>query len=129
MKINPDKYYTPKEDEFHSGFRYGAHSFTGDTFNWVKKEYEFGYDLGFSDLRVKYLDRKDIEELGWTETCYMGKGYMRTYRLKTKPDVRLLFDDTCKNLEYINMSIVLMHDHLFYGKVKNYNELKKIMEI
>ena len=71
-----DKYYTPEIKEFHIGFEYEYEDIneSGSTTSWYKtviKEnecYIIDQHLKYSDdlnLRVKYLDKEDIESLGW----------------------------------------------------------------
>lgn len=71
-----DKYYTPELNEFHIGFEYEYEDIneSGSTTSWYKtivKEnecYIIDQHLKYSDdlnLRVKYLDKEDIESLGW----------------------------------------------------------------
>lgn len=65
------KYYTPTIEEFHVGFEYEAYEagsgneynkeeFGNDDLLDIKKVYSKGLELGW--LRVKHLDREDIEE-------------------------------------------------------------------
>jgi hypothetical protein len=69
------KYYTPEIEEFHVGFEFEA-LFTDNkkepNLRWVKMNEPFQFKrlyewLGLPEpgLRVKYLDRKDIESLGF----------------------------------------------------------------
>ena len=75
-----NKYYTPELEEFHVGFEYEY--FTKDwvgkdyTHTWVKLKFnqkeDYGNDLDnmvyfieTEQVRVKYLDREDIESLGF----------------------------------------------------------------
>ena len=71
-----DKYYTPEIEEFHIGFEYEYEDIneSGSTTSWYKtvvKEnecYIIDQHLKYSDdlnLRVKYLDKEDIESLGF----------------------------------------------------------------
>lgn len=70
------KYYVPEPEEFHKGFRFeilGKAYEIGGLSEWVEKT--FGNEcivfLSYSKedyakfIRVKSLDRKDIESLGW----------------------------------------------------------------
>jgi hypothetical protein len=87
-----NKYYIPTIDEFHVGFRYEISyvvTYTDGRENkytpWKKKVadtmilkmvknnvYEKWDYTSAAFFRAKYLDRDDIEELGWT---YKGKHY------------------------------------------------------
>lgn len=61
-----DKYYTPKIEEFHVGFEYeGLMTMRGHQ-SWSENDYSLNTDLDvYDELRVKYLDKEDIEELGF----------------------------------------------------------------
>lgn len=65
------KYYTPSIEEFYVGFEY-EFSWKDDN-NWIKAAIEDGSQIddiheGSYDLRVKHLDREDIEGLGFHKT-------------------------------------------------------------
>ena len=71
------KYYTPEIDEFHVGFEFEYSTMTpcGSSTEYVKDIFKDTDNVNtlFKDLpndwydlpRVKYLDREDIESLGW----------------------------------------------------------------
>ena len=69
-----DKYYTPEISEFFVGFEYET-SYLQDYDTWKKEileEDDAGYfqsiysgDAIPTEFRVKYLDKEDIESLGW----------------------------------------------------------------
>lgn len=75
-----EKYYTPTIEEFHVGFEYQSlqdgRSPEMDA-SWSKEVIETSADLEeflnyynhdhIDDLRVKYLDKEDIESLGWIQ--------------------------------------------------------------
>mgnify|MGYP001567459844 CR=1 FL=1 len=143
-----NKYYIPTIDEFYVGFE---HEFmNGDRWedniicprdlitetsggdpceNYFEEIYK-----GLRDVRVKYLDKEDIESLGWE---HIGSGW---YNLKVVPGslgywnyVRLrkwqkneLFirgyrNDPSENEDTEN-------EMLFTGNIKNKSELKKLMK-
>jgi hypothetical protein len=83
-------YYTPEIEEFHVGFEYEW--FDGSSWNKVTQEifdgglfdngdgeHPFEYQLSDVGIRVKYLDKEDIESLGFTvkqkplESWYEGE--------------------------------------------------------
>lgn len=91
--MNKNKYYTPEIEEFHVGFEYEYNTMSecGSSTRYVKdifKDTDNVNDL-FKDLpndwydypRVKYLDREDIESLGWegqkANSVYFKKGKYR----------------------------------------------------
>ena len=71
-----DKYYTPEIEEFHVGFEYEVEDLgdDGKTRVWRPQIFEgeetrtyFIEELKKGEIRVKYLDREDIESLGFKQ--------------------------------------------------------------
>jgi len=70
-----EKYYTPEIEEFKVGFEFefmhsdykeqGWKKYNTPEFNFEKEDCPFG-GKDLSEYRVKYLDREDIESLGWS---------------------------------------------------------------
>ena len=78
------------------------------------------FEVFADDLRVKYLDREDIESLGW-------KFYQEEYTYKMNK-WRLWFDPISNN---VRIAYKLMSENeltKFKGIVKNKSELKRIMK-
>ncbi len=114
--MNNKKYYTPEIEEFHVGFEFQIGLFE----KWEKRVFTFQTSLSmisdFKDkFRVKYLDQKDIEDLGWKYSGLENKYYIlnkdtglidlwlewigqfvKITDCRVKPD-RLVFDGTIKN--------------------------------
>lgn len=154
-----NKYYTPEIEEFHVGLEFEILDYiengqrewtatvygnllinkTGDSFSadlshaytWIKNE----------DVRVKYLDREDIESLGWVhkETT--------EYRSSQSPVVITFVyqekDERGKEISFLYIPrskwalIFVTHNHFdgstsqenkFAGKIKNKSELKRLMK-
>ena len=123
-----DKYYTPTIEEFHVGFEYES-SYLEDYDTW-KKEIIDTADVGYfystytgdavpTEFRVKYLDREDIESLGFkqiTDDCY-------NLPIRNE-ELRLLFENDILKIyladKYSNM--------LFQGTIKNKSELKRLLK-
>lgn len=127
------KYYIPNIDEFFVGFEYESKS----GINWLKLVYEGSQvlksnsyfddsgceyeavedDLKDSLYRVKYLDKSDIESLGFK---HKGSNWYH--------------DDKAYQMigDYTKMEISKgMHEHrdvLFIGAVKNKTELIKLLK-
>jgi len=142
-----DKYYTPQLEEFHLGFRFEF--MKGD--KWQKDELS-NYDItsshqmeecenfieeiikGIRDVRVKYLDREDIEELDWVHysksindwfnwesTIRLESGHFMKFKLQIG-----YFDHRVRIIanEYEGAN-----DEVFFeGYLNNYNELQKLMK-
>ena len=69
-----DKYYTPEIEEFHVGFEFEIEDLGDDgrTRVWRPQVFDgeetrtyFIEELRNDEMRVKYLDKEDIESLGW----------------------------------------------------------------
>lgn len=146
-----NKYYIPELEEFHLGFRY-EFQYKDDEDNWNEDsiEYDLLYDHDFhsvfeevkdSRVRIKYLDRKDIEELGWTyrsltkdgdleiyegissytfyrKICPNGESAIAIFKALPKPGEGNLFG-IC---EYTDDK-----REICTVRVKNFNELQKLM--
>ena len=66
-----EKYYIPEIEEFHVGFE--VETMSSKTNDWVNYTITVDDCLGTWDIfltktRIKYLDREDIESLGWKHT-------------------------------------------------------------
>lgn len=140
-----NKYYTPTIDEFYVGFECES-TYTGFSkdFSWQKViiddiEY-FGSiykeDAIESEFRVKYLDKEDIESLGFES---LGSGWYNLIRVPGKLGYFLYVrmrvfhkQVTIKTYradpkKYQNEDIN-EEQYLFDGTIKNKSELKKLMQ-
>jgi len=131
-----NKYYTPTIEEFHVNFRYeykyedadinSAENIFGTI--WWEKELSldtlYDVDLGVIEevikddrIRVKYLDEKDIKELGWIKEdkdWYEG----------TKDRFYLDYEKGSGNWSIGDEE----NEFGYTGPIKNYNELKNLMK-
>ena len=109
------KYYTPEIEEFHVGFEYEQ---VIDA-KWEKCEMHL-LDLGkvnnrLNSLRVKYLDREDIESLGFES---VGKHTIQYEK-----------DNCCIGwYDSKRMFIDIGDESYFVGTIKNKSQLKKILK-
>ena len=139
---NRDKaYYTPSIEEFHVGFEYELESMLIDTdvveysthICSIKNKLE---DLEsmckYHTVRVKYLDKEDIESLGFI-CCKTDK---RVFRNKDGIIINTGWGSPIKN--GITLAIVhpvfdeskmnIIHEnYIFNGTIKNKSELKVLM--
>ena len=139
------KYYTPKIEEFHVGFRYELLTDpyiyqTWDKLICYKDKVVPSLFLTEDDsCRVKYLDQADIEELGWeysgktTEHWFTMVKTIQPFNL-TYRSFRLSynFDDhrlAIWGFEYATPGNTADEETLFLGNVINYNELKTVMKM
>jgi hypothetical protein len=127
-------YYTPKIEDFHIGFEYEYLEENGE---WVKVEgpeeiSEEEYDEQEYGLRVKYLDREDIESLGWKHT---GRSIDDWF--KWEEPVRLESGHRIKftmHYGYHDQKLTINGDEsgtntcFFEGYIKNKSEFKKLMK-
>ena len=128
-----DKYYTPTIEEFHVGFEYES-SYLEDYDTW-KKEIIDTVDVGYfystytgdavpTEFRVKYLDREDIESLGfifvadeWWHKTNIGDNWQILKIGKNSYQI------TYGQNEYIDKS-----KGMFSGVIKNKSELKRLLK-
>ena len=149
IKMKNKKYYTPEIEEFHVGFEfeyanissYGNSTDIDKNTMWLKHTLEYfdncyttehgdheAYSpelMGVECMRVKYLDRKDIEELGYTvekDTEYTGYyHYSKDSNLSSEASLSFEFipeEDNGQNIEIFNT----------YFKIKNKSELKTLLK-
>ena len=135
------KYYTPEIEEFHVGFEFQHLNYEGrlisNDLNQKVEWHEEICDWEWLDMicddfehdkkeirkyRVKYLDKEDIESLGWGDyippqeynhVWKKGNFWISVWFNNEIPKVRITFN----NLFF-----------LFDGKIKNKSELKKLMQ-
>lgn len=144
MKEN--KYYKPDISEFHYGFEYESkRSYDKNDDVWDKSVWEFDsflsvYDDGeyafdnYAGFRVKYLDKSDIESLGFQYVD--GNDLVDLYSTITRlgitwisyysnfNNIKIWFEDRVRD-----GSGMFNECYVFRGKVKNKNELSKILEM
>lgn len=129
-----NKYYTPKIEEFYIGFRFEFYR-TLTTYiegqepivssDWLEAVVSTDFPnitipmidtmLDKGHIRVKALDKADIIEAGWKKSDYSDNFFMLNHRV--------LF------IENNYHKIWICDDDLFNGKIRNYNELLKVMEM
>ena len=146
------KYYTPEIEEFRVGFEYEQHTMTKGDFFFLdlktgKKEliqenneeicykmvhkseplsdrpFEIQQIINAGNIRVKYLDREDIESLGWKfDKQHAGLDDMTFFKddyiLDTEDENNVrIYEGTCGN-----------ELNLFDGTIKNKSELKVLLK-
>ena len=83
-----------------------------------------------NEFRVKYLDKEDIESLGWAATDYKDSFYIENDKVDASIEVDYethLCDISVREHGYHKM-IRHKNDRNFYGLIKNKSELKKLMK-
>ena len=125
-----NKYYTPELEEFYVGFEF--EEFYND--QWNSKVYISGYFLNYNmdclfgkdkdKIRVKYLDREDIESLGWKfeEECPTWISF------NMSGEKNLTLYKESKKVEILIPDNPLQYHYSFAGTIKNKSELKKLLK-
>jgi hypothetical protein len=138
--MQENNYYTPSIEEFCADFEYEVRStmlidkgwHTTKEPVWSRYKFEFGNYLSAyyltekikdklwtNDARVKYLDKSDIESLGFS-TEFKDTDYTIIY---TKNGYNLVY--------YTSEKLVLIDNEnkrLFNGIIKNISELRKLLK-
>ena len=132
-----DKYYTPEIEEFHIGFEVECYDDNDKTWDIVYIDSQpalcniTGLNL---NIRVKYLDREDIESLGWIykggKTIKKGKAYFSDEKevigITLRPN---FFEDNHASIHiYALKPSGGIQNTIFAGKIKNRTELKKLLK-
>lgn len=135
-----NKYYTPKIESFHIGFRYEEelkntnwHKLikpTEDTWEFVKMEFDTSKSISKitqkikqGKIRVKSLDHDDIKEAGWEESKTSFSPGRQYYNLG---DYECFLED---GIVYIYREWADDGQNLFVGSIKNYNKLLEVMDM
>ena len=114
-----DKYHTPTIDEFHLGFEY---EWLKEDGIWEKSNTPTEISVQGSKnqtygIRVKYLDKEDIESLGFIEIIkdqYIKKDFILF--IDNDYFLQIMRDDFEKDI------------YLFQGTIKNKSELKVLLK-
>lgn len=127
------KYYTPSVEEFYIGFEYEYKTTTNITpkhsYNWRKviEDHDKIEERYWSELvcRVKYLDKEDIESLGFKLSW---NDYQHLY-YTNRENTLILFTINNNKLEIFNSNIKeKFKSVLFRGNIKNKSELKILLK-
>lgn len=133
-----NKYYTPEIEEFHVGFEFcDRHSnYPEEEKNWIKRDYTLRAEYELDNIsgritegliRVKYLDREDIESLGWVNGEIYGMGCY----LRPDENGKAIIDGyqlVFHSWKYIEIYQESTSDVKFSGTIKNKSELKKLLK-
>lgn len=122
-------YYVPSVEELYPGFRYEWLDVSNDV--WLPKVYNEStfLALALDRVRVKYLDKQDLEDLGWEQLHKVGWGY--EYK-KDHFRLNVIFGmnrTLVKIYTYENMSSDSREYIFFRGNVKNKSELEKLIQM
>lgn len=135
-----NKYYTPTIEEFHVGFECEWRRFEEDWHGGkinssielydAAIEYEAGENQTY-EYRVKYLDKEDIESLGWENV--EDRGMSENYGYSFQKPIQYLSGGTAHyRLRYwfINHRVRIepLGGSIFDGTIKNKSELKVLLK-
>jgi hypothetical protein len=136
------KYYTPSLEEFHVGFEYEELiSMRGGTAIPKEEHHETWKKIvatkshivaGFAQwpwiTRIKYLDKADIEELGFIyyPDDSVGDGNVRWWDGFKKDEYEI---KTCSAWSGYNTAIFKNNNIIFKGTILNKSELKKLLKM
>lgn len=129
--MSENKYYTPTIEEFRVGFEYESQDLCLNGICWVKEKYKgeelrtyLTDELERKEIRVKQLDREDIESLG---LIYISEDEYRT--VFSIPNTEFELDLHKDRTIYIgNTETYECHKCLFDGKIKNKSELQVLLK-
>jgi len=136
-----NKYYTPEIEEFHVGFECEIQSSWGMQKgiypSILREDTLTGFQLQkigetetlkkvISGIRVKYLDKKDIESLGFS--YYKTHPGMEQMEFD-KGEYELTYDPNFKGKQWLRINLEGEGDvTLFSGSIKNKSELKVLLK-
>jgi len=146
------KYYTPEIEEFHVGFEFEVFMFgmqvgkygnllpenlRDDEVKWRKNTVRNASDilhvsiaLDKKKVRIKYLDKEDIESLDWVFDKKMnsgGKLYNKGNHMLFHNDKEITIAIRDPSLDQ-NMLINLRSNEVFMINIKNKSELKVLLK-
>lgn len=142
-----DKYYTPTIEEFYVGFEFQQFDTWGAWKNVILTEQiiEGGgwISIGsgnerqryYQNARVKYLDREDIESLGFKRNLSHKYSKVGAYERKTKHNnsIRII---KFSSIDLIRIELMLDpiinivdKSQIFSGSIKNKSELVKLLKM
>ncbi len=122
-----NKYYTPDIEEFRVGFEYEDWDIKSDE-NWIKRTVpNSGYTKHpHEEVRVKHLDREDIESLGWEYLPSRDSSFsQRWWDGFTKGEFMI---KECCAWDHGNVVITKGRQRIFQGNVKNKSELERVIK-
>lgn len=129
------KYYTPEAEEFYIGFEYESlqdprypEKDNSWESNYIESAFELKTFLGYYcsdniELRVKYLDKEDIESLGF-HTEDNGECYNKSIKWV---EIGLYPWASLTGIKH-QYKIVRDGNQVFHGVIKNKSELKKLLK-
>jgi hypothetical protein len=120
------KYYTPTREEFHIGFEYqylpNSMVYEEDGI-WEGKGEGLDFLFKHNKVQVKYLDREDIESLGFEKSVVMIKSFIHPTEFI---GIQLWQGEV---VIYTKFGMFDREEQVFKGTIKNKSELKKVLKM
>lgn len=139
-----NKYYIPEISEIYIGFEYEVKHYYLDKLEYGDfskaivslSTFQFAImELRQSRVRVKHLDKEDIESLGWKcyklfKTSNNGTDISDNYIFKYENKYHLISDFSKGGMLILKGNKLISSDitKIFSGIIKNKSELKKLMQ-
>jgi len=116
-------YYTPTIEEFHVGFEIEEWDIKEEE-DWVKITVSSeGYKKHpHCEIRVKYLDQEDMEELGFK---FIETSHENSKWFQSETALTIVEDKGKYGIFYMYRP---RHTNLFNGTIKNKSELKRVLK-
>ena len=129
-----NKYYTPELEEFRVGFEF-EDSTNSEEEDWVQWYIADINDLvgalelyNYHKCRVKYLDREDIESLGFEHTDKLNESFNTTDFNLDQWELSIWNDIERGSISIEKKNLVGVNTVHFVGTIKNKSELKRLLK-
>ena len=133
-----NKYYTPETEEIHVFSEFEAQADDGEWY-WSNTLKAINWDvfeklISDSRIRIKYLDRSDIESLGFRQHGTDDRIYRNSdgIILNTgwgSPVIKDRFTTVITHQVFDESKLNVVHENfLFNGTIKNKSELKRLLK-
>ena len=127
------EYYTPRIEDFYVGFEFVLwlnNSYWSKPRVWDYKTTDslkqIEQDINNQQVKVKYLDKEDIESLGFRRD--MIKNTLVNNFIFYKDNISLSFDNQINDLKISVLTKSKRTCDLFVGHIKNISELKVLLK-
>jgi hypothetical protein len=125
------KYYTPKIEEFFVGLEFEFYNRHLDVWDLKSWEIEFVNKFHFSidKCRIKCLDQKDIESLGFEDLKFIADKHA-----SDKVKKAIVFTNGNHMIQWygedgLSISLIDSKQIMFAGNIKNKSELKRVLKM
>jgi hypothetical protein len=134
-----NKYYTPKIEEFHVGFEFQFNDTEENIIFTENCPYPLEIITDFISrklIRVKYLDREDVESLGFIDKPISANQKFSYYKILEDDKVYQITEfwsmNRSKRENLIRVFVGSLYKYpyteIFRGDIKNKSELKRLMQ-